>query len=95
MSEAIADMAGIKCLLAIASEDENFEYDAFFRKYAKIYKRINTVAFENIILTQDTHPLSYLRVNVGLQQFDEFYDTYDIKPGDNMYLVEEDRILVW
>ena len=95
MSEAIADMSGVKCLLAIASEKENFDYDAFFRQYARLYKAINTAAWENFLLTQDTHPLSYLRVNVSLQQFDEFNDTYDIKPGDNMYLAEEDRILVW
>ena len=95
MSEAIADMTGVKCLLAIASEDENFDYDAFFLQYARLYKAVNTAAFENIKLTQDTHPLAYLRVNVTLQQFDEFIDTYDIKQGDNMYLAEEDRVLVW
>ena len=95
VSEAIADMAGVKCLPAIASEEGNFDYDVFFRQYTKLYKRITTPVFENYVLTQDTHPLSYLRVNVGLQQFDEFYDTYDIQPGDSMYLAEEDRILVW
>lgn len=95
MSEAIADMTGVKCLLSIASEEEDFDYDVFFRQYAKLYKRITTPVFENYVLTQDTHPLGYLRVNVTLQQFDEFVDTYDIKPGDNMYLAEEDRILVW
>lgn len=46
-------------------------------------------------LTQDVHPLSYLRTNVTVQQFDEFYDTFDVKEGDNMYLAPEDRILVW
>ena len=95
MSEAIADMTGIKCLLAIASEEEDFDYDAFFRQYARLYKRIMTPVYENYMLTQNEHPLAYLRVNVTLQQFDEFIDTYEIKPGDNMYLAEEDRILVW
>lgn len=47
------------------------------------------------MLAQDPHPLSYLRVNVTAQQFDEFYETYGIKEGDNMYLAPEDRILVW
>ena len=30
-----------------------------------------------------------------MQQFEEFYETYDIKEGDNMYLAPEDRLLVW
>ena len=28
-------------------------------------------------------------------QFDEFYETYGIQPGDGMYLAPEDRIAVW
>ena len=43
----------------------------------------------------DSHPIHYLRANVSAQQFDEFLDTYDIKPGDGMYLAPEDRIAVW
>ena len=43
----------------------------------------------------DVHPLSFYRVNVGLQQFDEFYETYGIKEGDKMYLDPDKRIKVW
>ena len=46
-------------------------------------------------LSFDEHPLNYLRINVGLQQFDEFIETYDINPGDGMYLAPEYRICVW
>ena len=44
---------------------------------------------------EDEHPLKYLRVNVVLQQFDEFLETYGIQEGDNMYLAPEDRIFIW
>ena len=44
---------------------------------------------------QDPHPLSYLRINVTVQQFDEFLETFDIVEGDGMYLSPEDRVLVW
>ena len=30
-----------------------------------------------------------------MQQFDEFYETYDIKEGDGMYIAPEKRIAVW
>lgn len=48
-----------------------------------------------MLLTQDEHPLNYLRANTCVQQFDEFYETFDIKEGDGMYLAPEDRVLVW
>ena len=50
---------------------------------------------EDFALSQDTHPLPYLRVNCVVQQFDEFYDTYGVKKGDGMYLAPEARLEVW
>ena len=43
----------------------------------------------------DPHPLDFLRVNVLVQQFDEFYETYGVVEGDGMYLDPEKRIKVW
>ena len=43
----------------------------------------------------DEHPLDFLRTNVTLQQFEEFYQTFDIGPGDGMYLAPENRVAVW
>ena len=94
-TEAIADMAGMKCILTLAKDVDNFNYDALFRQYAAIWKRLSSYEFEYDCLTQDSHPLNYLRTNVTLQQFDEFIETYDIQPGDNMYLAPDGRVLVW
>ena len=94
-TEAIADLAGDKCMLGIASKEKNFDYDKFFRANADVWKRVNTVEYEYLCLTQDVHPLVYLRVNAEFPQFDEFIETYDIKEGDNMYIAPEDRVLVW
>ncbi|MBQ9611971.1 MAG: hypothetical protein IJV14_05210 [Lachnospiraceae bacterium] len=94
-TEAIADMAGIKAVLKIAEGIEGFNYDEFFRYYASVWRGITPRAREYYYLTQDVHPLPYLRTNVTLQQFDEFYETYGIEEGDNMYLAPEDRVLVW
>ncbi|NLG04839.1 MAG: M13 family metallopeptidase, partial [Clostridia bacterium] len=94
-TEAIADMAGVKAMLSILSEKEDVDYDLFFRTYAGIWRMNNAPEREETNLTQDSHPLGYLRTNVTVQQFDEFIETYDIKEGDNMYLAPEDRILVW
>ena len=93
--EAIADMASMKCMLAIAKEQESFDYNAFFRQFARVWR---TKMLPNALLLSvetDNHPLGCLRTNVTVQQFDEFYETFDIQPGDKMYLAPEDRIAVW
>ena len=93
--EVVADMAGVKVILSMAKEKENFDYDVFFTSYAKLWRKINTREIEYLTILRNPHPVHYLRTNVTLQQFDEFYETYDIKEGDGMYLAPEDRVIVW
>ena len=94
-SEAIADMASMKCMLAIAAEAEGFDYDAFFRQYAAVWRTKMLRSALTVTLATDPHPLGCLRTNVTVQQFGEFYETYDVKPGDGMYLAPEERVSVW
>ena len=93
--EAIADMAGMKAMLRLAKTIPGFDYKKFFEAFAANWRGIYPVEFEQFLNYNDPHPKFYLRTNVTVQQFDEFYEAYDIKPGDNMYLAPEDRILVW
>ncbi len=94
-TEAIADIAGMKVMLAMAKNVENFDYDKFFKSYAEHWCTINNYTYEYNLLHLNEHPLDYIRVNTVVQQFDEFLETYDIKETDNMYLAPEDRISVW
>ena len=94
-TEAIADMTGLKAMLLLASKEDNFDYKLFFESYANLWKKIGTYESVFMLLTQDEHPLNYIRVNSCAQQFDEFYETFDVKEGDGMYLAPEDRVLVW
>lgn len=96
VTEATADICGIKCILSIAKNVKDFDYDKFFRSYASVWKQIQTTArLQMLIDIGEVHPLNFLRTNVTLQQFDEFLNQYDIKPGDNMYLAPADRIQIW
>ena len=92
--EACADMAAVKCMLRIAAEKENFDYDKFFRAFADRYACLDSPAMAMVRL-EDVHPMNYLRVNATLQQYDEFLDFYGITEGDNMYLAPEDRVAIW
>ncbi len=92
--EAIADMGGVKSILRLAKEKDSFDYDEFFRSYAKLWCCKHTYGRETAYFS-DEHPLGFLRTNVTLQQFDEFLETYGIEPEDGMYLEKEKRIVVW
>lgn len=92
--EAIADMGGLSFALAVAEGIPDFDYDLFFRSYAALWRNHNTYIRETILMS-DSHPLGLLRCNVTVSQFEQFQKTYDIQPGDGMYLAPEDRISVW
>ena len=94
-TEMLADITGLQCALRMAKKEKDFDYDEFFRKYSVLNLVISNYSSELEELLQDQHPLGYLRTNVVVQQFDEYYETYDVKEGDNMYLAPEDRIKVW
>lgn len=93
--EAIADLGGVKSTLRVASKEKDFDYDKYFSNYAAVWavKRIKSEEVKRV--TQDEHPVPYLRINVPVQQYDEFVETYGVKEGDGMYIAPEDRICVW
>lgn len=94
-TEAIADMAGLKCMLKMAEKVDDFDYDKFFRANAILWARTGSKEVMEYYATVDVHPLNYLRSNVSSAQFDEFLETYGIKEGDGMYVAPDDRIAVW
>ena len=94
-TEAIADIGSMKCLLSIAAQREDFDYDAFFRQYATVWRMKALLPYIVTLTANDSHPMRYLRVNATLAQFDDFVNFYGIQPGDGMYIAPEDRVAVW
>ena len=92
--EAAADISGMRIGLKIASKTEGFDYDKYFRTHSSLWVKQTTLISERSDIFGE-HPLDYLRINATCQQFQEFYDTYDIKEGDGMYLAPEERISIW
>ncbi|MFL6673838.1 MAG: M13 family metallopeptidase [Massilia sp.] len=43
----------------------------------------------------DPHSPSEFRVNGSLRNHPGFYEAYDVKPGDKMYLAPEQRVIFW
>lgn len=93
--EATADMGGLRATLAIASQKPDFNYKKYFKAYARMWRTNVTRETERYYISGDEHPLAFYRINVGLQQFDEFNECFGVKPGDGMYLAPKERIAVW
>lgn len=93
--EAIADMGGMKCAIQVGEKIPDFDFDLFFRSYAQMWRKVNTLEVEKSYATYDVHPLAMYRVNVVLAQFDRFYETYGIGIDDGMYLDDKERVLIW
>ncbi len=94
-TEACADMGGIAVVLHLAAEDPDFDYEKFFSSYAQVWAENGTAAMAEYKANYDSHPLCYLRVNVTVAQFEEFYEAFGIKEGDGMYIAPEDRVKIW
>ncbi|MDO5828749.1 MAG: M13 family metallopeptidase [Methanocorpusculum sp.] len=93
--EVIADLGGFSVILDIASEIDGFDYQKFFTKYAKtMYSPFTDELYTEFIL-KDVHPPHMYRINVNVQQYDEFLDAFDVKEGDMMYLPKDKRITIW
>ncbi len=93
LGENYADLGGVECVCSLTKTKE--DRIKLFESYARIWCEIIT---DEAIINQiayDEHSPSYIRVNAILASIDEFYDTYDVKEGDSMYIAPEDRISRW
>ena len=95
VGENIADIGGMACVLDILKDTQNVDYESFFESNADIWREICTKEYEELKLKNDSHSPNKVRVNAVLPQFDEFYKTYGVKEGDNMYVKPEDRLKIW
>ena len=60
-----------------------------------MWREINTKEYEDLKPEYDSHSPNKVRNNIVLAQFDKFYETYEIKENDKMYIKPEDRIQIW
>ena len=95
VSENVADIGAMACILDIAKSMPNANYKELFESNATIWRMTATPQIYQMLATQDVHAPNKFRVNQILRNFQEFYDTYNIQPGDALYLAPEDRVTVW
>lgn len=67
----------------------------FFMSWATIWRtKARDEAIKNQVKT-DPHSPGMYRAYVPLQNVDAFYNAFDIKQGDGMYIAPENRVKIW
>jgi putative endopeptidase len=67
----------------------------FFLSYAQAWQsKIREDALRSRLLT-DPHSPPYNRVNGVVRNVDAWYNAFNVKPGDKMYLAPEQRVKIW
>lgn len=103
--ENIADLGGVVLGLEAFKKTEQYKsgkkingftpLQRFFLGYALAWMgHSRDEALANKIMT-DVHAPGFLRVNGPVVNIDEFYEAFDIKPGDKMYVAPEKRVRIW
>ena len=93
LGENYADLGAMECIASLAKTKE--DRLKLFENYATIWSEMRT---DDAIINQvadDVHSPSVIRVNAVLSTVEAFYETYDVKDGDGMYIAPEKRISRW
>lgn len=93
LGENYADLGALECISNIPTKKE--DYIIMYEGFASIWRELksDTAAIDN--LETDSHSPGTVRVNAPLSSCDKFYEVYDVKEGDGMYVAPENRVKRW
>ncbi len=94
VGENIADLGAVNATSRIIKK-ENLDGKKFFESYANIWASTQNGITESIMAGMDEHASDKVRTNAVLSSNDLFYETYDIKEGDGMYIAPDKRVGIW
>lgn len=95
VSENIADNGGMAVTLEIMSTMPEADYKQYFINWARVWRLKGRPEYLNMLLAVDVHAPAYLRGNMPPKNFEEFYQAFDVKSSDGMYLPPKKRIHIW
>ena len=93
LGENYADLGALECITNIPEKKE--EFIDLFEGFGEIWRGINSDVEGIYLLHHDEHSPGIVRVNATLSSCDKFYETYDVKEGDGMYVTPENRVERW
>ena len=93
LGENFADKGAMECLMNLVKGKK--ERENLFENYAKIWCLWKEDAAGIDQLLQDEHSPECVRVNAVLAATNAFYEVYEVKEGDGMYVAPERRAYRW
>ena len=104
IGENVADLGGLNLAFdalttyltnqGVTGEELKAQQRAFFEHYAYRF-RVEYTEEEFQEQLQDEHSVNMVRVNGMVQHIDAWYDLYNVKEGDALYLPADKRITIW
>lgn len=67
----------------------------FFMAWAQVWRSKVREEQARQYLVTDPHPPPQYRINGIVRNLDEWYQAFDVKPGDKLYLPPEKRVRIW
>lgn len=94
VSENIADQGGLTAAVQ-AAKDEGDDLKELFENFARIWANKQLEASIKTQVSVDVHAPGPERANVQSQCQDDFYEAFDVKPEDGMWLDPDKRVRIW
>nr|WP_321315536.1 M13 family metallopeptidase [uncultured Ligilactobacillus sp.] len=95
VSENIADNGGMSCSLEALKQYSDADLKEFFTNWVTVWRMKASTAYKKMLLATDVHAPEELRGNVEPQNFEDFYETFDVHEGDGMWLDPSKRVQIW
>ncbi len=95
VSENIADNGGMAVTLHIMKTMKDANYKEYFINWAKIWCQKAKPEYQALLLKVDVHGPVILRTNMPPRNFEEWYNTFDVKKTDKMYIAPNKRLSIW
>ncbi len=94
LGENIADLGSVSCICDIIGDDPEALRE-MFESYAYMWACKMTRGELESRTRTDSHSTGIARVNAVCSSIDAFYEAFDVKEGDGMYVAPEDRVGIW
>jgi predicted metalloendopeptidase len=67
----------------------------FFMGWAQVWRSKDREEYLRQMVLTNPHPPNEFRANGPLSHIDAFYDAFDVRPGDKLYVEPAKRVRIW
>ena len=87
--------SGEDVTLQIMKSTPNASYEEYFKNWARVWCSKAKPEYSSLLLKVDVHGPAILRANITPRNFAEWYETFNDKKSDQMYIAPNKRVVIW